>query len=182
VPRVLIVYASTHGHTAKVASRLESALAGHGAEVELREVHETGELRPLEHDGVIVAASVHGGRHQAEILDWVKHHASALNGMPTAFVSVCLAAADDSDEARQAARDYIDDVQDDTGWVPTRSITVAGALQYREYDFVTRLVMRVLMLHGEHPTDITRDYDYTDWEALDRFAGDFSELLGVPAS
>ena len=59
---------------------------------------------------------------------------------------------------------------------------MAGALQYREYDFVTRLVMRVLMRHGDHPTDITRDYDYTDWDAVERFAGGFKELVGVPAS
>ena len=87
-----------------------------------------------------------------------------------------------TDEAREAARDYIDDMQDDTGWTPTRSVTVAGALQYREYDFVTRLVMRVLMRHGDHPTDITRDYDYTDWEAVEGFARDFSGLLGRPVS
>ena len=115
-------------------------------EVALREVEaRRGSLRPPDYDGVIAAASVHAGRYQAAILDWVKHHATGLNGMPTAFVSVCLAAADDTDEARAATRDYIDDMQDDTGWTPTRSITVAGALQYREYDFVTRLVMRVLM-------------------------------------
>lgn len=176
MPTVLIVYASTHGHTARVASRMESVLAVRGVGVALREVEDAGELRPLDHNGAIVAASVHGGRHQAAILDWVKHHAAGLNGMPTAFVSVCLAAADDTDEARSATREYIEDMQDDTGWTPTRSITVAGALQYREYDFVTRLVMRMLMRHGEHPTDVTQDYDYTDWDAVERFACDFTEL------
>ena len=176
--RVLIVFASTHGHTAKVASRMETTIAAHGVEVSLREVGEAREPPPPDYDGVIAAASVHAGRYQAAILDWLKHHATGLNGMPTAFVSVCLAAADDTDEARAATREYIDDMQDDTGWTPTRSITVAGALQYREYDFVTRLVMRVLMKHGDHPTDVTRDYEYTDWDAVERFAGDFSELLG----
>ena len=180
--RVLITYASTHGHTAKVATRIASVLVTQGAEVEVRDVEDAGALRPLEYDVVIVAGSVHAGRHQTEIVDWAKQHAAALNGMPTGFVSVCLAAADDSDEARRAARDYIEDMQDDSGWTPTRSITVAGALQYREYDFVTRLVMRVLMRHGDHPTDITRDYDYTDWDAVERFAGSFRELVSVPAS
>ena len=97
-------------------------------------------------------------------------------------MSVCLAAADDTDEARRATRDYIDDMQDDTGWTPTSSTTVAGALQYREYDFVTRLVMRVLMRHGDHPTDVTQDYEYTDWDALERFAIDFGERLDASAS
>ncbi len=30
--------------------------------------------------------------------------------------------------------------------------------------------MRLLMAHRHHPTDVTRDYDYTDWGAVDRFA------------
>ena len=114
--RFLIVYASTRGHTAKVASRMASVLATQGAEVDLRDVAGAGELRPLQYDVVIVAGSVHAGRHQQEIIDWAKHHAAALSGMSTGFVSVCLAAADDSDEARRAARDYIEDMQDDSGW------------------------------------------------------------------
>jgi hypothetical protein len=49
-------------------------------------------------------------------------------------------------------------------------VAFAGALQYREYDFATRLVMRLLMQRGEHPTAISRDFDYTDWDAVDAFA------------
>ena len=45
--------------------------------------------------------------------------------------------------------------------------TFAGALQYREYEFVTRLLIRVLMHRGGHPTDTRRDYDYTDWDAVE---------------
>ena len=37
------------------------------------------------------------------------------------------------------------------------------------YDFVARLVMRVLMRRGEHPTDVTEEYAYTDWDAVDSF-------------
>jgi flavodoxin len=46
LPRVLIIYSSTHGHTAKVASRMQSVLGTRGAGVELREQDEAGELRP----------------------------------------------------------------------------------------------------------------------------------------
>ena len=35
---------------------------------------------------------------------------------------------------------------------------------------MTRLLIR-LMMHAKHrPTDTRRDYDYTDWEAVERFA------------
>ena len=66
---------------------------------------------------------------------------------------------------------------DDTGWIPRKTVSFAGALQYREYDFVTRLVMRVLMRRGDHPTDVTEDFDYTDWEAVERFGRTYAASL-----
>ena len=38
--------------------------------------------------------------------------------------------------------------------------------------------MRLLMGQGDHPTDTSRDYDYTDWDAVDRFAREFARTLG----
>ena len=47
---------------------------------------------------------------------------------------------------------------------------------------MTRLAMRVLMRRGDHPTDVTQDYEYTDWDALERFATDLGERLDASAS
>ena len=66
---------------------------------------------------------------------------------------------------------------DKTGWIPRKTATFAGALQYREYDFATRLLVRLLMRKEGHPTDVSHDYDYTDWGAVDRFAHECSALL-----
>ena len=54
---------------------------------------------------------------------------------------------------------------------------VAGALQYREYDVFARLLMRMMMRRGGHPTDIPHDYDYTDWDTIERFGQEFAALL-----
>lgn len=173
----LIVYASTHGHTAKVASRLARVLGDDGVDVKACDVSSAAELTPSDYDGVIIGASVHNGHHQREIVDWARRYAALLSTMPSAFFSVCLTAADDTDESRQATADYLDDFEDDTGWTPQKRASFAGALQYREYDFATRLVMRLIMAQSQHPTDITRDYDYTDWDAVERFAHQCAELM-----
>jgi menaquinone-dependent protoporphyrinogen oxidase len=152
MPQALIVFASTHGHTAKIVSAVARAVREDGLEVDVRDVSSAAELSPSAYDAVIVGASVHGGRHQHEIVDWAKRHHILLSGMPSAFFSVCLSAADDTAESREATRSYIDDFEDDTGWTPRRALSFAGALQYREYDFPTRLVMRLLMRRGHHPT------------------------------
>jgi menaquinone-dependent protoporphyrinogen oxidase len=180
--RVLVVYASTHGHTAKVAARVARTLEAAGLQVEVREVEAARGVGVGRYDAAVAGGSVHLGRHQDELVAWARSHAVVLDAMPSAFFSVCLAAAEDTDEARAAARDYIDDFEDDTGWTPARTATFAGALQYREYDFPTRLAMRLLMARGGHPTDITTDVEYTDWDAVDRFARDVAALVPAAAA
>jgi menaquinone-dependent protoporphyrinogen oxidase len=177
MPDVLVLYASKHGHTAKIAHRIAESLRDDGVTVDVKDSHLTAGLSPSEYDGVIVGASIHAGHHQREIVDWAKEHAVALSGKPSAFFSVCLAVADDTDEARAAARKYIDDFEDETGWSPDTRTTFAGALQYLEYDFMTRLLIKLMMRHQGHPTDTSRDFDYTDWDAVERFGHEFAAEL-----
>jgi menaquinone-dependent protoporphyrinogen oxidase len=91
-------------------------------------------------------------------------------------VSVSLTAADDSEEARTTTWRLIDDFIEETGWTPRRSVAVAGALQYLEYDVFTRTLMRLMMRRGGHPTDAFRDYVYTDWDAVERFAREVAAM------
>lgn len=179
--RILVAFASTHGHTAAIAARVAAVLGTHDHEV-IVDGH-VGRTDPLPHefDLVVVGASIHRGAHQREIVDWSRRHAVALNVRPSALFSVCLAAAEHDDAARATARDYLDDFEDRTGWLPRLRTTFAGAIQYREYGLATRVAMRALMHQGGHPTDTTRDHDFTDWRAVDRFACDCAQLVAVPA-
>jgi menaquinone-dependent protoporphyrinogen oxidase len=173
---ILLVYASTHGHTARIAARLAKHLREMGHDVVIHDDIATTDPAVNGYDVVIAGASIHSGHHQAELVAWAERHRASLNLRPSAFFSVCLTAAEDSDESRQATRDYLDDFEERTGWTPRLRTTFAGALQYREYDFATRLVMRLLMQRGHHPTDTSRDFDYTDWDSVDAFARACSEL------
>jgi menaquinone-dependent protoporphyrinogen IX oxidase len=55
--------------------------------------------------------------------------------------------------------------------------TFAGAIQSREYDFATRLLMRLLMHRQHRPSDVSEDIDYTDWSAVDRIAAEWAQTL-----
>ena len=101
----------------------------------------------------------------------------ALSSLHSLFISVSLTAAEDTQEARDATQRCVDDFVDETGWEPSRTIPVAGALQYREYDVATRTLIRLMMRRGGHPTDASHDYDYTDWEGLDRIGAEFVASL-----
>jgi menaquinone-dependent protoporphyrinogen oxidase len=178
MPRILLVFASTHGHTAKIAARIATTLEDDGATVDLHRLdgHESPSA-PLDYDAVILGASIHAGHHQRALVKWAERYHTALGLTPSAFFSVCLTAADDDEESRAATRGYLNDFVEHTDWTPDRTVTFAGAVQYREYDVATRTLMRLLMRRMHHPTDASQDYDYTDWDAVERWAHELAAAL-----
>lgn len=177
----LVVYASTHGHTAKIAARLADAMRGAGLEVALSDVAFAADAKPGRYDLVVVAGSLHQEHHQKELVEWVTDRRDVLAEVPSVFLSVSLSAAEDTPEAIGATQRCIDAFCAQTGWTPTRSEPIAGALQYREYDVFTRQLMRLLMKRMGHPTDASHDYDYTDWDGVDRLGGELAAMTPATA-
>jgi menaquinone-dependent protoporphyrinogen oxidase len=177
--KALVVYASTHGHTAEIAARIAESMREQGVDVDVRDVEHAGGAEPDAYDVVVVGASLHREHHQPEIVDWVKARRAALQLRHTVFVSVSLTAAEDSAAARAATQDCVDVFCADTGWTPGRTECIAGALQYREYNVFTRQLMRLLMKRMGHDTDASHDHDYTDWKAVDRLGREIAALTGV---
>lgn len=178
----LVVYASTHGHTAKIVARLTAAMRREGLEVDVLQASDATDVNAGRHALVVVAGSLHRERHQKEIVDWVIEHRDALAGVASVLLSVSLSAAEYTPESRAATQHCIDVFCEQTGWTPTRTEPIAGALQYREYDVFTRQLMRLLMKHTGHPSDASQDYDYTDWEGVDRLGRELAAMTaGVRA-
>ena len=167
--RILIVYGTTDGHTAKIAAALAETLRSSGTLVHLIDAAR-GHPHPDDYDGVIVAASVRGGQYQKPVEHWVRSHAAALNAKPTAFVSVCLSVLHQSPSVVAALRAIVDGFLAETGWQPTVTKHVAGALLYTHYSWLIRRVMRRIARDAGGDTDTSRDYDYTDWNDLRAFA------------
>ena len=66
----------------------------------------------------------------------------------------------------------IDVFIEETGWRPARALPVAGALAYSRYNFIIKFLMKRIARKAGAPTDTSRDYELTDWAALDRFVGE----------
>jgi len=166
--RALVVFASTHGHTKRIAARIARVLREGG--LEAQEAPIAGTPDPQGFDLVVVAGSIHGGKHQKDLIAWAREHQTTLAATPSAFVSVSLTTAEDTDEAHETAERYVDEFEEETGWAPPRVLEAAGALQYREYDFMTRLVVRLIASTHHMSTDTHEDHDFTDWADVERFA------------
>ncbi|MEA2192479.1 MAG: menaquinone-dependent protoporphyrinogen oxidase [Solirubrobacteraceae bacterium] len=179
--RALVVYASTHGHTARIAARLAQAMREQGVDADLRDVAQSAPVEPDGYGLVVAGGSLHREHHQQALVAWATAHRGRLSGLPTAFFSVSLSAADDGVEARAATQRCIDEFCAQTGWTPGRCERIAGCLQYREYDPFTRQLMRLMMKRMGHPTDTSQDHDYTDWDAVDRLGRELAQLVAPVA-
>ena len=94
-----------------------------------------------------------------------------------AFFSVSLSAAGDARQRGNAQR-CVSDFVKRTGWAPDARTIFAGALRYSRYHGLVRFLMRCISKAAGGDTDTSRDYEYTDWAAVDSFAAAFAARLG----
>ena len=165
-PRILVLYGTTDGHTAKVADAIAAALRAHDADVDLAHAGGTWDPDPRDYAAVIVAASVHAGTYQRPVRRWARAHAAALGERPTAFVSVCLAVLNRTDRVNKDLAAILDRFTAETAWQPTETKVVAGALKFTKYGWLKRWMMRRIVAKAGGDTDTSRDYAYTDWKDL----------------
>jgi menaquinone-dependent protoporphyrinogen oxidase len=164
--KILIVYATTEGQTRKVARYVFDWLAGAGHAAELITAAEAEGLDPSGFDGVVVAGSVHGGKYQAELVDWATGSARDLAKVPTLFLSVSLTAASKDEGDWAGLGGCVERFTREAGWTPTRVEHVAGAFRFSEYDFFKSWAMRWIAAERDDTVTAGEDKEYTDWEAL----------------
>lgn len=176
--RFLVVYGTTEGQTRKIAERIAERIGEHGPDTELLDSTALpADLDLAAYDALIIAGSVHQHRHQASLVHFVAENLKQLNAKATAFVSVSLSAVLEEDE--REAQGYVDKFLAETGWRPSETYLVAGALLYTQYDFFKRQIMKLIVWKGGGPTEADRDYEFTDWDALSAFVDSFLEKISA---
>ena len=178
--RVLVLYGTTDGHTRLIADAIGDTLRQSGVDADVIRAG-TEDPNPAAYAGVIVAASIQAGGYQKAVEHWVRAHARELDERPAAFVSACLSIVNPSPKVIADLDAIVSRFVKTTGWRPPRIKHVAGALLYTRYNVFKRWVMkRIAASHGR-ATDTTRDYDYTDWQDLERFTEEFRSHIRAAA-
>jgi menaquinone-dependent protoporphyrinogen oxidase len=168
--RILIVYGTRYGQTAKIAEWMGRALRERGYVVTVADAASVPhDLSVQQADGVIVGGSVIVGRHQASVRRFISQHLAELRDRPSGFFSVSGSAGSAIESVRAEARVAVDRLLASLGWRPTRIAMIGGAMAYSRYGPVLRWVMRrIARKKGESDTD--RDHEYTDWHQVAQFA------------
>jgi menaquinone-dependent protoporphyrinogen oxidase len=168
---VLIVYATGEGQTEKIARRIATTLEGAGHATEL---FDTGSARTPPELGrfrvVVVGGPIHAGGYPRSLVRFARQQRRLLESVRAVFFSVGLAVQSRTSDGRAQTLQVVEAFVKRTGWRPERVELFAGALPYTKYDFVTRFFMRHIVAKEGGDVDTSRDYEYTDWRAVERFA------------
>ena len=170
VANILVMYATTHGQAGKIAETIAASMRAGGATVTLGNVVEAWIADPDNYTAVVLVAPVHGGRFPSAMRLWIRHNQASLKTRPTAFVPVCLAVVHRTPKVDSDLRAILDRFSSETGWRPTETKIVAGALKYTKYNWLTRWMMKRIVSKAGGDTDTSRDFEYTDWDDLRDFA------------
>lgn len=188
--RIGILYATRGGQTRRIARHVTNYLRARDFDVEIFNVRDAApDLYSEPYDGLILAASVYRGRHEREMVKFIKNNIAALETCPAAFLSVSmsqagveLAGATPEQHAAHAASvgQMLERFYAETGWHPKYVAPVAGAVLYTKYNFLVRFIMKRISKQAGGSTDTSRDHEYTDWRALDRFSEEFISRVTRP--
>jgi menaquinone-dependent protoporphyrinogen oxidase len=173
--KILIAYGTTEGHTARIAECIADVIRSQGHEADVLDLKQSGNALMDPYDAAIVGGSIHMGKHDEHVRNFVRRNRAALERLPSAFFSVSLAAHGDMENARA----YVESFQQETGWRPAQVGFFGGALLYRQYGFLKRLMMKRIVHSkpGNLSLDTSRDHEYTEWDEVKRFAEDFLQRL-----
>jgi menaquinone-dependent protoporphyrinogen oxidase len=177
--KVLIVFESDHGQAAKVAHRLADVVRAEGHRVEVARAFQRPNAEKF--DAVVVGGSVHYGKLQQELIGWCRANCDELVNKRSAFFSVSVSARRRSGAAqREVAKAFAHFIAH-TSWTPERLWPIAGALKYTQYPTHLKALLRLIAKLTDGDTDTSRDYEYTDWNAVDELGREFARSLVRPA-
>ena len=172
---ILIAFHTSEGQTAKIAERIALVLRAAGQSVVVHEIESAP--APADFAAVVVGDSIHAVHHSKALRSYLKDNAVELDAVPTALFQVSLTSANPDAEHTETAHGLVQELLDSTGFDPDIVAMFAGALVYTQYGWLKRHVMRAIVKREGGDTDMSKDYEYTDWSAVEAFAKDIAALV-----
>jgi len=168
VSKILILYASTDGHTRKICDRLQQVIEQQGHQVTLVSVNDESRIDLQTFDKIVIGASIRYGKHSPKITDFINRNKLLLDSKPSAFFSVNIVARK-PEKNQPDTNPYLRKFLKQIAWRPRELAAFAGKLEYPKYSFFDRLMIRLIMFITGGPTDPKAVIEFTDWQQVESF-------------
>lgn len=173
--RVLIVYSSRDGQTAKICLTLQAIIESAGLEVTLISIEKIATIDANLFDKIIVGASIRYGKHSPAIVTFIQNNKAILDSKPNAFFSVNVVARK-PEKSKPETNPYLQKFLKRITWQPKHLAVFAGKIDYPSYHFFDRFMIRLIMWMTHGPTDTKAVIEFTDWLQVKAFAQHMIEM------
>ncbi len=178
--KLLIVYATTDGHTLRICQRIQAVIEQAGHQVTLVRVQEAGTCVLESYDGIVVGASIRYGKHSPLVFEFVRRNQAVLDGRPNAFFTVNVVARKPA-KNEPHTNPYLLKFLRQVSWKPRLLGVFAGKINYPLYGPMDRMVIRFIMWMTKGPTHPDAVVEFTDWARVEAFAREFVQMQqGLP--
>tara|TARA_B100001121_G_scaffold177627_1_gene155040 strand:+ start:78 stop:596 length:519 start_codon:yes stop_codon:yes gene_type:complete len=168
----LIIYSSTDGHTKTICKRLTNFLKNRD-EIKVISLDDAREFELSEFTKIIIGASIRYGRHSKELYKFINSNKDILNQKQSVFFSVNVVARK-PEKSIPETNPYIKKFLKISSWKPKKIGVFAGKVDYPNYGFFDKYIIKLIMFITKGPTDTSQSYEFTDWSKVDEFAKELS--------
>ena len=166
--KCLIIYSTTDGHTKKICEHIVDQTRG-SLETTLMTISGISRDELIKYDNIIVGASIRYGKHKKEVHKFIKKNLNIINSKNNYFFSVNAVARKDNKNTPET-NPYVVKFLKQTAWNPTYTGVFGGKVDYPKYKFFDKHIIRFIMWLTKGPTDITKSYEFTDWNSVTTFS------------
>tara|TARA_B100000674_G_scaffold98537_1_gene71312 strand:- start:90 stop:602 length:513 start_codon:yes stop_codon:yes gene_type:complete len=164
----LIIYSSTDGHTKIICEKIRNNLKNSN-NAKLVSLDQAIDLDLSKFNKIIIGASIRYGRHSSDLYKFIKFNKNILEQKKTAFFSVNVVARK-IEKSNPETNPYIKKFLKISNWKPGKVAVFAGKVDYPNYRFFDKYIIKLIMFITKGPTDTTQSYEFTNWSKVDDFA------------
>lgn len=176
MPGTLLLYSSVYGLSKQICERIQAGLARRGQHADVAPLVGHA-VDPQAYDALVIGASIKHGKHHPSVLEFIRANKRLLESRPSALFSVNLVARKPAKNTPQT-NPYLKRLIAQSPWKPKLQAVFAGELDYSRYGPIDKHMMRLVMWINNGPTDFGAKVQFTDWDAVERFAGQVAQLAG----
>ena len=172
MPGSLIIYSSTDGQTKIICEKIKN-FSKNSEFIKLISLEEAHDFNLQSYEDIIIGASIRYGKHNKNLYKFISSNKETLEKKRSAFFSVNVVARKPEKNTPET-NPYMQKFLKISNWKPNKLGVFAGKVNYPNYGFFDKYIIRLIMLITKGPTDTSKSFEFTDWSKVEDFARELS--------
>jgi len=168
----LIIYSSTDGQTKIICEKIKN-FSKNSESIKLISLEEAHDFNLQSYEDIIIGASIRYGKHNKNLYKFISSNKETLEKKRSTCFSVNVVARKPEKNTPET-NPYMKKFLKISNWKPDKLGVFAGKVNYPNYGFFDKYIIRLIMFITKGPTDTSKSFEFTDWSKVEDFARELS--------